>query len=187
MDSQALLEALEGSGGVVNTQYEARVAAHRREEGRSPALPCRKSVVVVTYVSSIPLENDRVSVQQRNDVEVWHTSALVSSAALDHLFFKFQQDRTGAVQKAVASEIGFPMEVDLVGHPGRGPQGAGARAGLAAHGGDGGPARAAPGRGAVPHPSRRLSPDGQERLFRRRCPMTPNPTARPFVVGALLS
>jgi hypothetical protein len=113
MDSQALLEALEGSGGVVNTQYEARVN-HTEERKVIAGLPCRKSVVVVTYVSSIPLENDRVSVQQRSEIEVWHTSALVSSAAVDHLFFKFQQDRTGAVQKAVASEIGFPMSVDFV-------------------------------------------------------------------------
>lgn len=113
MDSQALLEALEGSGGVINTQYEARVD-HTDERKVIAGLPCRKSVLVVTYVSSIPLENDRVSVQQRSDVEVWHTSALVSSAAIDHLFFKFQQDRTGAVQKAVASEIGFPMSVDIV-------------------------------------------------------------------------
>lgn len=113
MDSQALLEALEGSGGVVNTQYEARVE-HTGERKVIAGLPCRKSVVVVSYISSIPLENDRVSVQQKSDVTVWHTSALVSSAALGHLFFKFQQDRTGAVQKAVSSEIGFPMAVDFV-------------------------------------------------------------------------
>lgn len=113
MDSQALLEAIEGSGGVVNTQYEARVE-HTDERKLIAGVPCRKSVVVVTYVSSIPLENDRVSVQQKNEIEVWHTSSLVSSAALDHFFFKFQQDRTGVVQKTVASEIGFPMEVSLV-------------------------------------------------------------------------
>jgi hypothetical protein len=113
MDSQALLEALEGSAGVVNTQYEARVQ-HTDERKVIAGLPCRKSVVVVTYISSIPLENDHVSVQQRSDVSVWHTSALVSSAALDQLFFKFQQDRTGAVQKAVSSGIGFPMAVDFV-------------------------------------------------------------------------
>ena len=113
MDSQALLEDLEGSGGVINTQYEARV--HHTDERKTIAgVPCRKSVVVVTYVSSIPLENDRVSVQQKNEIEVWHTSELVSSAALDHFFFKFQQDRTGVVQKTVSSEIGFPMEVSLV-------------------------------------------------------------------------
>jgi hypothetical protein len=112
MDSQALLEALEGSGGVVNTQYEARVQ-HTEEKKLIAGVPCRKSVVLVTYVSSIPLENDRVSVQQTNRIEVWHTSELVSSAALDHFFFKFQQDKTGVVQKTVSSEIGFPMEVNL--------------------------------------------------------------------------
>ena len=119
MDSQALLEALEGSGGVVNTQYEARVQ-HTDERKLVAGVPCRKSVVVVTYVSSIPLENDRVSVQQKNEIEVWHTSELVSSAALDHFFFKFQQDKTGVVQKTVSSEIGFPMEVNLTITQGRG-------------------------------------------------------------------
>jgi hypothetical protein len=113
MDSQALLEALEGSGGVVNTQYEARVQ-HTDERKVIAGAPCRKSIVVVTYVSSIPLENDRVSVQQKNEIEIWHTSELVSSAALDHFFFKFQQDKTGVVQKTVSSEIGFPMEVNMV-------------------------------------------------------------------------
>ena len=113
MDSQALLEALEGSGGVVNTQYEAKVE-HTDARKLIAGVPCRKSIVVVTYVSSIPLENDRVSVQQKNEIEVWHTSELVSSAALDHFFFKFQQDKTGVVQKTVSSEIGFPMEVNMV-------------------------------------------------------------------------
>ena len=113
MDSQALLEALEGSGGVVNTQYEARVQ-HTDQKKIIAGVSCRRSVVVVTYVSSIPLENDRVSVQQKNEIEVWHTSELVSSAALDHFFFKFQQDKTGVVQKVVSSEIGFPMEVNMV-------------------------------------------------------------------------
>lgn len=113
MDSQALLEALEGSGGVVNTQYEARVQ-HTDERKVIASLPCRKSVVTVTYVSSIPIENDRVVVQQKNDIEVWHTSALVSSAAMDHFFFKYQQDAKGTVHKTLAAEIGFPMEVDLV-------------------------------------------------------------------------
>ena len=112
MDSQALLEALEGSGGVVNTQYEARVQ-HTDQKKIIAGVSCRRSVVVVTYVSSIPLENDRVSVQQKNEIEVWHTSELVSSAALDHFFFKFQQDKTGVVQKTVSSEIGFPMEVNM--------------------------------------------------------------------------
>ena len=113
MDSQALLEALEGSGGVINTQYEAKVEP-TAERKLIAGVSCRKSVVVVTYVSSIPLENDRVAVQQKNEIEVWSTPELVSSAALDHFFFKFQQDKTGVVQKAVSSEIGFPMEVNMV-------------------------------------------------------------------------
>ena len=33
---------------------------------------------------------------------------------MDHFFFKFQRDKTGAVQKLLASELGFPMEVNLV-------------------------------------------------------------------------
>ena len=68
----------------------------------------------MTYVSSVPFENDRVLVQQKNDITVWHTSGLVSSAATDHFFFKFQRDKTGQVQKVVSTEIGFPMEVDIV-------------------------------------------------------------------------
>jgi hypothetical protein len=113
MDSQALLEALEGSGGVINTQYEAKVEP-TADRKTIAGVSCRKSIVVVTYVSSIPLENDRVAVQQKNEIEVWSTPELVSSAALDHFFFKFQQDKTGVVQKAVSSEIGFPMEVNMV-------------------------------------------------------------------------
>ena len=113
MDSETLLNALEGGAGIVNTQYEAKVQ-HTDERKAIAGIPCRKSIVTVTYVSSIPLENDHVLVQQKNDIEVWHTSALVSSAATDHFFFKFQRDRTGLVQKAVSAEIGFPMEVDLV-------------------------------------------------------------------------
>ena len=113
MDSQALLEALEGSGGVINTQYEAKVVP-TAERKLIAGVSCRKSIVVVTYVSSIPLENDRVAVQQKNEIEVWSTPELISSAALDHFFFKFQQDKTGVVQKTVSSEIGFPMEVNMV-------------------------------------------------------------------------
>jgi hypothetical protein len=104
MDSEALLNALEGGAGIVNTQYEAKVQ-HTDDRKMIAGLPSRKSIVTVTYVSSIPFENDRVLVQQKNDLEVWHTSALVSSAATDHFFFKFH--------KTVATEIGFPMEVDL--------------------------------------------------------------------------
>jgi hypothetical protein len=113
MDSQALLDALEGSAGVLNTQYEARVS-HTDDRKTIAGLPCRKSYLEVTYVSSIPFENSRVAVQQKNEIEVWHTSSLVSSAALDHFFFKYQQDKTGVVQRTVSTEIGFPMEVSLV-------------------------------------------------------------------------
>ena len=113
MDSGALLDALEGSAGVVNTQYEATVQ-HTEERKVIAGQPCRKSIVTVAYVSSVPIENDRVLVQQKNDIEVWHTSALVSSAAMDHFFFKFQRDKTGLVQKTISQEIGFPMEVTLV-------------------------------------------------------------------------
>ncbi len=40
-------------------------------------LPARKSIVTVNYVTSMPLENDRILVQQKNDIEIWHTSGLV--------------------------------------------------------------------------------------------------------------
>lgn len=113
MDAETLLNALEGGVGIVNTAYEARVA-HTSEKKMIAGYACRKSVVTVTYVSSVPFENDRVLVQQKNDIDVWHTSDLVSTVALDHFFFKFQRDRTGAVQKALSMEIGFPMEVNFV-------------------------------------------------------------------------
>ena len=56
----------------------------------------------MTYVTSMPLENDRILVQQKNDIEVWHTSGLSSAAAMDHFFFKFQRDKTGEVRKTLA-------------------------------------------------------------------------------------
>jgi len=113
MDSEALLSALEGAAGIVDTQYQARVR-HTDEKRAIAGYDCRKSIVTVTYARSIPFENDRVLVNRKNDVEVWHTEKLVSSAALDHLFFKFQRDKTGEVKKAVAPQIGFPMEVRFV-------------------------------------------------------------------------
>ena len=129
MDSMALLEALEGGAGIVNSEYQAKVE-HTADRKTIAGLPARKSIVTVTYVSSVPFENDRVLVHQKNDIEVWHTSALVSSAATDHFFFKFQRDRTGAVHKAVSQEIGFPLEVKLETTQGTGrkaatPQGGG--------------------------------------------------------------
>jgi hypothetical protein len=113
MDSAQLLSALEGGAGIVNSAYDASVR-HTEEKKVIAGLNCRKSIVTVSYASTIPLENDRILVQQKNEIEVWHTSALVSSAAMDHLFFKFQKDKTGVVQKTLAQEIGFPMEVNFV-------------------------------------------------------------------------
>jgi hypothetical protein len=113
MDAADLLLALEGGANIVNTQYQAKVE-HLPDRKEIAGYPCRKSVVSVLYVSEIPFENDRVLVQQKNDVEVWHTSQLVSGAVLDHFFFKFQRDRTAVVRKALGQEIGFPMEVRFV-------------------------------------------------------------------------
>ena len=113
MDSGTLLDALEGAAGIVNSRYVASV--RNTDEKRTIAgYPCRKSIVSVTYASSVPFENDRILVKGNNDIEVWHTDALVSKAALDHLFFKFQRDKTGEVQKVLAPRIGFPMEVRFV-------------------------------------------------------------------------
>jgi hypothetical protein len=113
MDAADLVTALEGGAGIVNTAYDAKVV-HTDERRTIAGFPARKSVVTVSYASSIPFENDHMLVQQQNEIEIWHTAHLVSGAALDHLFFKFQQDRTGTVKKAVAAEIGFPLEVRFV-------------------------------------------------------------------------
>jgi hypothetical protein len=113
MEAGTLLNALEGSAGIVNSSYEARVR-HTPEKKEIAGHVCRHSVVTVTYVSSVPFENDRVLVQQQNDVDVWHTADLVESTALDHLFFRFQRDRTGTVQKVLSQEIGFPLEISFV-------------------------------------------------------------------------
>ena len=113
MDSAGLLSALEGGAGIVNSAYDAKVT-HTEEKKQIAGFNCRKSIVTVSYASTIPLENDRILVQQKNDIEIWHTSALVSSAAMDHLFFKFQKDKTDVVRKALAQEVGFPMEVKFV-------------------------------------------------------------------------
>jgi hypothetical protein len=123
LDSATLLNALEGGAGIENSQYQVKVQ-HVPEKKTIAGYECRKSLVTVTYVSSIPLENDRVLVQQKSEVVVWHTSQLVSSAAMDHLFFKFQRDKTGAVQKALATELGFPMEVSFTVTQGSGPKAA---------------------------------------------------------------
>jgi hypothetical protein len=113
MDAEALLNALEGGAGIVNSEYSARVV-HTDDKKTIAGLPARKSMVTVNYVTSMPLENDRILVQQKNDIEIWHTSGLSSAAAMDHFFFKFQRDKTGEVRKTLAQDIGFPLEVKFV-------------------------------------------------------------------------
>ena len=122
MDAEALLSALEGGAGIVDSQYTAKVL-HTDEKRVIAGLNARKSIVTVNYVTSMPLENDRILVQQKNDIEVWHTSGLSSAAAMDHFFFKFQRDKTGEVKKAMAQEIGFPLDVKMVvTQDGKGPK-----------------------------------------------------------------
>jgi hypothetical protein len=113
MDAEVLLAALEGGAGILNSQYAARIL-HTDDRKTIAGLPARKSVVTVSYVTSMPLENDRILVEQKNDIEIWHTSGLSSAAAMDHFFFKFQRDKTGEVRRTVAQEIGFPLEVKFV-------------------------------------------------------------------------
>lgn len=113
MDAETLLGALEGGAGVIDSAYTAKVQ-HTDERRTIAGLPARKSIVTVNYVTSLPLENDRILVQQKNDIEVWHTSGLSSAAATDHFFFKFQRDKTGEVRQVMAREIGFPLEVKMV-------------------------------------------------------------------------
>jgi hypothetical protein len=112
MDSETLLTALEGGAGIQNTQYAAKVT-HTNEKRDICGLSCRKSTITVTYATSIPFENDRVFVQEKNDIVVWHTAAFASAAAMDHFFFRFQRDRTGEVQKELVREIGFPMDLSF--------------------------------------------------------------------------
>jgi hypothetical protein len=38
----------------------------------------------------------------------------VSAVAMDHLFFKFQQDKVGAVRRVIEQDLGFPAEVKFV-------------------------------------------------------------------------
>lgn len=123
MDSDALLAALEGGVGILNSEYAATVQ-HTDERKTIAGVPARKSILTVNYVSSIPLENDRILVQQKNDVEIWHTSSFTSAAAMEHFFFKYQRDKTGAVRNAVAAGIGFPLEVKVVVTQGSGKKGA---------------------------------------------------------------
>ncbi|HET7293557.1 MAG TPA: hypothetical protein VFM88_14125 [Vicinamibacteria bacterium] len=113
MDAADLMTALEGGVGIVNTAYDAKVL-HTQERKDIAGFPCRKSIATVTYAASVPFENERILVQQQNEIEIWHTSHLVSGAALEHVFFKFQQDRTDTVRKAIRAEVGFPMEIRFV-------------------------------------------------------------------------
>jgi hypothetical protein len=113
MDADALMAALEGGAGVVNRQYEVKVE-HTAEKKTVAGLTCRQSKVTVSYVSAIPVENDQVLVQQKNAIDVCHTPALASAAAMDHFFFKYQRDLTGSVRKALMADVGFPLEVNTV-------------------------------------------------------------------------
>ena len=113
MDADALLTALEGGAGIVNRQYDVKIE-HTAEKKTIAGVSCRQSKVIVSYVSQIPVENDKVLVQQKNAIDVCHTSTLVSSAAMDHFFFKYQRDQTGVVQRELAREVGFPLEVNIV-------------------------------------------------------------------------
>jgi hypothetical protein len=112
MDAEPLLDAIEGGAGVEDSQYTATVA-HTDEKRMIAGYNCRKSIVTVNYVSAVPVESSKVLVQQKNDVEIWHTPGLTSSAAMEHFFFKFQRDKTGTVRQTIAREIGFPMEVKM--------------------------------------------------------------------------
>lgn len=124
MDAQVLLAALEGGAGIVESQYAASVL-HTDEKKMIAGLQARKSIVTVNYVSSMPLENDRILVQQKNDIEFWHTSGLSSAAAMEHFFFKFQRDKTDEVRKTLARDVGFPLEVRMVvTQAGKGPKAA---------------------------------------------------------------
>jgi hypothetical protein len=121
MDAEGIMKAIEGGIGIENSQYSAK-ATHTGEKKEIGGVACRKTILAVTYVSSIPFENDRVMVQQTNDIEVWHTPTLVSRALLDHFFFKFQRDKTSTVQKVAAIELGFPMELSMSITQGSGPR-----------------------------------------------------------------
>jgi hypothetical protein len=113
MDAEGLMNALEGGLGIVDAEYQASVE-HTSQKKQVGDFSCRKSVVTVKYVSAIPLENEKVYVQQANDIEVWHTFDLVGASMLDQFFFKFERDKTRTVQKLAATELGFPLEMTMV-------------------------------------------------------------------------
>ena len=121
MDAEGILKAFEGGVGIENSEYSAK-ASHTGEKKDIAGVSCRRSILAVTYVSSIPLEHDKVMVQQTNEMEIWHTPDFVSRAVFDHFFFKFQRDKTGTVQKVAARELGFPMDLSMTITQGRGPK-----------------------------------------------------------------
>src|SRR5262245_31273748 len=77
MDSGELMKAFEGGAGILNSGYDAKVT-HTQQWKDVAGLRCRKSIVSVSYASSVPFENERVMVQQKNDIEVWQAGDLVS-------------------------------------------------------------------------------------------------------------
>jgi hypothetical protein len=128
MDAEVLVAALEGSMGVVNSEYQARVH-HSHEQKEVAGYGCHKAVFEITYASSIPFESDRILVAQKNEIEIWHTPSAIAADVLEHLLFKFRQDRTGQVQKVLAQDIGFPLEMRFVVTPASAGAGAAPQAG----------------------------------------------------------
>jgi hypothetical protein len=121
MDVEGILRALEGGIGIENSEYSAKVR-HTGEKKTIAGVAARRSILTVSYVSSVPFENEKVMVRQTNDIEIWHTPEFVSAALSDHFFFKFERDKTGTVQKAVATDIGFPLEMSMTVTQGNGPK-----------------------------------------------------------------
>jgi hypothetical protein len=128
MDSGVLLNAIEGTAGIGPSPYDATVV-HTGEEARAESIervpsalravvaagyPCRKSIVTVSYAVAMEFEGKQIHVQRKTELTIWHTSKLVSTAAIDHLFMKFQNDKTGKVRRVLEQEIGFPMMVDVI-------------------------------------------------------------------------
>ncbi len=128
MDGALLVRAIEGTAGIGPSPYDATVV-HTGEEARAESLdrvpsdlraivaagyPCRKSIVTVSYAVAMEFEGKQIHVQRKTELTIWHTSKLVSTAAIDHLFMKFLNDKTGKVRRVLDQEIGFPMKVDLI-------------------------------------------------------------------------
>lgn len=113
VDAATVIAALEGGAGIENSQYDAKVT-NTTEKRAIAGLPCRKSLIDVSYVSMVPFENEKIPVQGKNQIEIWHTAKLPSDAAQDQIFFNYNKDKTGRVRRAIATDIGFPMEVRFV-------------------------------------------------------------------------